>query len=158
LRGATVIATDLVQKRVDLSAQYSADIAVNNQNADVSEVIRSIQPEGADVVIDTSGNSRLFDYCRELIRYEGRICLQGYYPEPFQIDFHPTHEKRATVTFPCGREDPNSIVPLLNRHKVKIRPLITHRFPVKQAREAYDLILNQPEEAVGILIDWTSAQ
>jgi 2-desacetyl-2-hydroxyethyl bacteriochlorophyllide A dehydrogenase len=155
LRGATVIATDLVQKRVDLSGMYSADIAVNNQKEDVSAVIRSIQPDGADVVIDTTGNSRLFDYCRELIRYEGRICLQGYYPEPFQIDFHPTHEKRATVTFPCGREDPNTIVPLLNRHKMKIKPLITHRFPIKQAREAYDLILNRPEEAVGVIIDWT---
>ena len=118
-------------------------------------MIRSIQPEGADVVIDTSGNSGLFDYLRELIRYEGRICLQGYYPEPFHIDFHPTHEKRATVTFPCGREDPITIVPLLNRHRVKIRPLITHRFPIQHAREAYDLVLNQPDEAVGVLIDWT---
>jgi len=155
LRGATVIATDLVQKRVDLSAIYSANIAVNTQEVDVTEVIRSIQPEGADVVIDTSGNSRLFDYFRELIRYEGRICLQAYYPEPFQIDFHPTHEKRATVTFPCGREDPSTIVPLLNRHKVKIKPLITHRFPVKQAKEAYELVLNHPEEVVGIVLDWT---
>ena len=155
LRGATVIATDLIQKRVELSALHSANIAVNSHDGDVAEVIRSIQPEGADVVIDTSGNSRLFDYFRELIRYEGRICLQGYYPEPFQIDFHPTHEKRATVTFPCGREDPNTIVPLLNRHRVKIRPLITHRFRMKQAKEAYDLVLNHPEEAVGVLIDWT---
>jgi 2-desacetyl-2-hydroxyethyl bacteriochlorophyllide A dehydrogenase len=155
LRGATVIAADLIQKRVDLSASFSADIAINTREADAAEVIRSIQPEGADVVIDTSGNSRLFDYLRALIRYEGRICLQGYYPEPIQIDFHPTHEKRATVTFPCGREDPDTIVPLLNRHRVKIRPLITHRFPIQQAREAYDLILNRPDEAVGVLIDWT---
>jgi threonine dehydrogenase-like Zn-dependent dehydrogenase len=155
LRGATVIATDLIQKRVELSAIYSADIAVNSQEVDVAEVIRSIQPDGADVVIDTSGNSRLFDYCLGLIRTEGRICLQGYYPEPFQIDFHPTHEKRATVTFPCGREDPSSIVPLLNRHKVKIKPLITHRFPANRAKEAYELILNHPDEVVGIVIDWT---
>ena len=155
LRGATVVATDLVQKRVELSALYSADIALNSQESNVAEVIQSIQPDGADVVIDTSGNSRLFDYCLGLIRREGRICLQGYYPEPFQIDFHPTHEKRATVTFPCGREDPASIVPLLNRHKVKIKPLITHRFPVKQAKEAYDLVLNHPEEVLGIIIDWT---
>jgi L-iditol 2-dehydrogenase len=155
LRGATVIAADLVQKRVELSGLYSADIAVNSQKENLSEVIRSIQPVGADVVIDTTGDARLFDYCRELIRYEGRICLQGYYPEPIQIDFHPTHEKRATVTFPCGREDPNTIVPLLDRHKVKIKPLITHRCPIIQAREAYDLILKGPEEAVGVIIDWT---
>jgi 2-desacetyl-2-hydroxyethyl bacteriochlorophyllide A dehydrogenase len=155
LHGATVITTDLIQKRVELSALHSANIAVNSQDVDVAEVVRSVQPEGADVVIDTSGNSRLFDYCRDLIRYEGRICLQGYYPEPFQIDFHPTHEKRATVTFPCGREDPGTMAPLLNRHQLKIKPLITHRFPVNQAREAYDLMLNHPDEVVGILFDWS---
>ena len=154
LHGATVIAADIVQKRVDLSALHSADIAVNSRLVDLAQVIGQYQADGADVVIDTTGVSSLFAYLVSLIRKEGRICLQGYYPDPFHFEFHPTHEKRATVTFPCSREDPAVIVPLFERHKIRIQPLITHRFPYHKAREAYDLALNRPEEALGIVFDW----
>ncbi len=155
LRGANVITSDVVQMRVDLSALHSADIAINGKQDDLQEVIRRYQREGADVVVDTTGNSGMFGYWVELIRREGRICLQGYYPDPFHIEFHPTHEKRATVTFPCGREDWTVVAPLLNRHKVRLKPLITHRFPVQRAKEAYDLVLNRPEETLGIVFHWT---
>lgn len=154
LRGATVIAADVVQKRVDLARLHSADIAVNSRQADLAQVVCQYQAQGADVVIDTTGISSLFADWVSLIRREGRICLQGYYPDPFHIEFHPTHEKRATVCFPCGREDPATIVPLLERHKVRIKPLITHRFPYAKAKEAYDLVLNRPEEALGITFEW----
>jgi 2-desacetyl-2-hydroxyethyl bacteriochlorophyllide A dehydrogenase len=157
LRGATVISSDLMDKRVQLSGLHSADIAVNGRRENLRDVIRQIQPDGADVVIDTSGNSGLFDFLLGLIRREGRICLQGYYPDPFHIEFHPTHEQRATVIFPCGRDDPAALVPLFDRHKLRIKPLITHRFPIAQAKEAYDLIINKPDEALGIIFDWTSA-
>jgi len=154
LRGATVISADVVQKRVDLSGLHSADIAINSRQDDLAQVVRQYQAEGADVVIDTTGVSSLFDYWVSLIRREGRICLQGYYPDPFHFEFHPTHEKRATVTFPCSREDPATIVPLFERHKIRIKPLITHRFPYHRAKEAYDLVLNRPEEALGITFEW----
>ena len=155
LRGATVISSDLMEKRVQLSALYSADIAVDGRRDNLLEVIQQVQPDGADVVIDTSGNSGLFDFLLGLIRREGRICLQGYYPDPFHIEFHPTHEKRATVTFPCGRDDPAMLVPLFNRHQLRIKPLITHRFAIHEAQEAYDLIMHRPDEALGIIFDWT---
>lgn len=154
LRGATVITSDLIQKRVDMSALHSADLALNGQRDDLLETIQRFQPEGADVVIDTSGNASLFDFCRGLIRREGSICLQGYYPDLFRIEFHPTHLKRAKVAFPCGYEEPETVLPLLARRKVRINPLITHRFPVSRAREAYDLLLKQPDEVLGIVIDW----
>lgn len=155
LNGARVITCDVIQRRVDLSALHSADIAINGKTHDLAEVVRQHQPQGADVVIDTTGNSKMFDYLVELIRREGRICLQGYYPDPFQIEFHPTHEKRATVVFPCGREEFSVVAPLLNDRKVRLKPLITHRFPVRRASEAYDLVLNRPEEGLGIVFDWS---
>lgn len=154
LHGATVIAGDVVQSRVDLSALHSADIAINVCHTDLAEVTRQFQKDGADVVIDTTGNPRMFASWVDLIRREGRICLQGYYPDPFEIEFHPTHEKRATVVFPCGREPSEAIVPLFDRHKVRLKPLITHRFPIDRAREAYDLVLNRPEEGLGIVFEW----
>jgi threonine dehydrogenase-like Zn-dependent dehydrogenase len=101
-RGARVIAADQIRLRVEASAKYSADLAVDVSEQSLEEVVRAEAPDGADVVVDTTGNNRMFETCLAVVRREGRICLQGYYPDPIAIDFHPPHLKRPTVTFPCG--------------------------------------------------------
>jgi 2-desacetyl-2-hydroxyethyl bacteriochlorophyllide A dehydrogenase len=157
--GARVITSDLIAARVELSAQYSADRAVNAGREDLASVIREEAPEGADVVIDTTGSSDIFPLCRQLMRDEGRIALQGYYPDPICIDFHPTHLKHATVTFPCGWDvaDDEALAVDLGSGAVTIAPLITHRFGFRQAADAYELILEHPEESLGVVLSWADA-
>ena len=40
---------------------------------------------------------------------------------------------------------------------VTIAPLITHRFAARDAAEAYHLILEHPEQSLGVVLDWTQA-
>src|SRR5439155_19670223 len=61
LRGATVISSDLMEKRVQLSALYSADIAIDGRSDNLLEIIHQVQPDVADVVSDNSVNSRFID-------------------------------------------------------------------------------------------------
>jgi threonine dehydrogenase-like Zn-dependent dehydrogenase len=114
-------------------------------------------PQGADVVIETTGNNRMFAICRELIRPEGRICLQGYYPDPILVDFHPTHLKRPTVTFPCGWDaaEDSEIATDLGTGHLTLAPLITHRFDYRNAPSAYRLIVEHPEEILGLVFRWS---
>ncbi len=158
-RGARVITADLISLRVDASVRYSADRAVDVSAEDLAGVVREEAPKGADVVIDTTGNSGMFETCRELIRPEGRICLQGYYPDPIEIDFHPTHLKRPTVTFPCGwdEEDDPRIAADLAAERLTIAPLITHRVPYEDAPSAYRLVVEHPEEILGMVFRWSEA-
>jgi len=107
-------------------------------------------------VIDTTGNTQVVRQCIDLVRREGRVCLQGYYPDPIMIDFHPTHLKRVTVSFPCGwdnEEDTHLSEHLASGH-IQITPLITHRVPYHQAAQAYKLILEHPEQSLGVVLDW----
>lgn len=154
--GARVITSDLVAARVELSAKYSADRAVDGSKEDLAAVVHAEAPKGADVVIDTTGNSQIFPLCRELMRDRGRIALQGYYPDPVCIDFHPTHQKHTTVTFPCGWEtsDDEALAADLGSGEVAIAPLITHRFAARDAADAYKLILERPEESLGVVLSW----
>jgi len=155
-RGAYVVTADLAEKRVNLSAQYSADRAVDASNEDLEEVVREKRPNGADIVIDTTGNVKLFDQCLSLIRNEGRICLQGYYPDPVVIDFHRAHLKRATVFFPCAwdREKNQELANDISDHKFAIASLITHRFPYQDAPEAFRLVTESPEQSLGMVLNW----
>jgi 2-desacetyl-2-hydroxyethyl bacteriochlorophyllide A dehydrogenase len=157
--GARVIATDLIAARCELAAKHSADRVVDGTTGSLEEVVREEKPEGADVVIDTTGISSMYDRCRDLIRHEGKIMMQGYYADPIQIEFHPTHLTRATVTFPCGWDDEfnDELADDMATGKIAINPLITHRIPYADAAEAYEMVLEHPEQSLGMVLDWTGA-
>lgn len=157
--GARVIAADLIPARVEAAAQHSADRAVNASVESLEEVLRAERPEGADVVIDTTGDHRMFDTCLGLIRREGRIAMQGYYPEPISIDFHPTHLQRPLVSFPCGWDDEynDDLAADMAAGRIAIAPLITHRISFHDVQEAYDLVVEHPEQSLGMVLDWSGA-
>jgi 2-desacetyl-2-hydroxyethyl bacteriochlorophyllide A dehydrogenase len=157
--GARVLGTDLIPSRVEAAAKHSTDRAVDPIVESLPEVLRSENADGADVVIDTTGDHRLFDYCLKLVRYEGRITMQGYYPDPISIDFHPTHLKRPQVIFPCGWDDEfnDDLAADLASGSLAIDPLITHRIPFRDAQEAYDLVVEHPERSLGMVLDWSGA-
>lgn len=156
-RGARVIAADVIPARVEAAAAHSADRVVHASREDLAEVVHEERPDGADVVIDTTGIGGMLETCVELVRREGRICLQGYYPDPIRVEFHPTHLKRATVTFPCwvDREDDAELAADLAAGGVVIQPLITHRIPYTDAVEAFELVVNHPERSLGMVLQWS---
>jgi bacteriochlorophyllide a dehydrogenase len=157
--GARVVATDRIPLRVELAAKHSADRVVDANSERLEDVVREEAPSGADVVIDTTGDSRMFDRCLGLIRGEGRITMQGYYPDPISIDFHPTHMRRPTVTFPCGWDDEfnGELAEDMATGRIAIEPLITHRIPFRDAAEAYELVVEHPERSLGMVLDWSGA-
>ena len=161
---ARVIATDLIADRCELAARYSADRVVdgssqNGSGGSLEDAVREERPDGADVVIDTTGISGMYERCRDLIRREGKIMMQGYYPDPISIEFHPTHLTRASVTFPCGWDDEENdeIADEMRTGMLRIDPLITHRIPFREAPDAYELVVEHPEASLGMVFDWTGA-
>jgi 2-desacetyl-2-hydroxyethyl bacteriochlorophyllide A dehydrogenase len=157
--GARVIATDLIPLRVQAASKHSADRVVDASSESLEDVVRQETSDGADVVVDTTGDHRIFGRCLGLIHREGRIAMQGYYPDPIEIDFHPTHIQRPTVIFPCGWDDERNgeLAEDMATGRIAIEPLITHRIPFREARSAYDLVLEHPAESIAMVFDWADA-
>jgi threonine dehydrogenase-like Zn-dependent dehydrogenase len=42
----------------------------------------------------------------------------------------------------------------IQRGEIRIAPLITHRFPFREAKTAFDLLWERPGEALGVLLEW----
>ncbi|MCL4370704.1 MAG: zinc-binding dehydrogenase [Chloroflexi bacterium] len=183
LKGARVIATDLLPMRREISARWSADRVVDPQRESLAEVVRAERASlgnpigygpggrcvseyewmrwdgvdgGADVVIDTAGSARLVMGWFDLLRRQGRLCLQAYFADPLMLDFHQIHLKRATVQFPGGfdLEGYGEVVEQLRQGRLQLRPLITHRLSARKAGEAFQLILDHPDEILGMVLDW----
>jgi 2-desacetyl-2-hydroxyethyl bacteriochlorophyllide A dehydrogenase len=157
--GARVVGTDLIPARVELARAHSVDLAVDGAAGNLEEAVRSEAPGGADVVIDTTGVPAMVDRCRDLIRREGTVSLQGYYPDPLVFDFHATHLKRARVVFPCGWDDQfnGELADDMAAGRISIEPLITHRIPFRDAADAYRLAVEHPEASLGMVLDWADA-
>lgn len=182
-RGSRVIAADILEDRVALAGRWSADVAVNTAVHSLPDVVgrerlawgdpRGYGPQGpaasaydarrwreadggADAVIDAVGNSALVAQWIGLLRREGRLCLQGYFPDPLVLDYHALHLRRATVVFPGGfdLDDYGDALSLLREGRLHIAPLITHRLPATQAAEGFRLLLAEPGRVLGMVLDW----
>lgn len=156
MRGATVVASDLSARRLELSAQNSADIVVNVKNEDLGAVVRAIKPEGADVVIETTGRSDAFAPCIEMLRPLGQLLLQAWYPRPISFDFDRTHGKRPTIAVTCGHDGIGiaSCLDLLSRRKLRLRELTTHLLPFHEAPSLYPKLLEGEADILGVAFDW----
>lgn len=157
-RGARkVITSDFFDKRVELSGKYSADIAVNSKKTDLLELVKKEDPKGADVVIESVGIGKNISEAAKLVkRFTGKLMLLGTYWGMTPVNWREIHGPRITIytTDYYFREEQLAALKLLKEKKLKIKPLITHEFNYKEAPKIYEMMLNDPSEMLGVVIDW----
>jgi len=154
LRGATVVAADIAPLRLELSLKYSADIVVDSRSQNLAEVVRSVKPAGADVVIETTGRANMFAPAIDLLRWEGQVLLQGWYPDPITFDFNVTHGKKPRIAVTCGQDDADLPMELMSKNKLRFRELVTHVVSPADAPEIYSRLSNGDPDILGVVFDW----
>ena len=155
--GARVVAADISERRLELAAKVSADWVVNPQENDLKSAVREIQPEGADLVVEASGNKSQIPIAIDLVRPLGRVLLQGWYPCEVSFDFHRAHGRRPTIAVTCGMDaDSNRrAVQWILECRLDLKPLLTHTFRPEQAAEAYEMMRMRPGAFLGVAFDWS---
>lgn len=159
LRGATVVVADISTPRLELSRQNGADAIINVNEQNLGEAVRSIKPKGADIIIETTGRAEQFAPCINLLREQGQLLLQGWYPQPISFDFHQTHGKRPTIAITCGF-DSNEVaqcLTLMSQNKLRFSELVTHRLPISEAPEIYRKMTNNAPDVLGVVFDWNQS-
>ena len=154
VKGAKVIAVEVLPERLALAARYSADIALNPTLDDVAARVKAEKPDGADVVIDTSANAKAVNASFEWARRDARYCLQGYYPGLTSLDLFTPHVKQLTFYNPTDCEGIDTMLQFMAEGKVNVSSLITHTFPAENAPQAFDIAMNRPQEAMAMVLKW----
>ena len=140
--GARVIAVDVIEERLALSAELGADVVIDASKDDAESIIRELTDgEGADATLDATGIPDVRINAVDSARYWGRVCFVGEgNTTTFDISAQIIH-KQLTIygswTFSLAglAEAANFVV---NRN-VPLNKLITHRYNLDQADEAYKL-------------------
>lgn len=161
MRGAYVVVCDVSPQRLELSARYCADRAIDTAQVEPWDQLRDDFPEGFDVVIESTGVGALVDPAMRCLSVGGRFVFEGYYPGTVSFTYDLAHRKEATAIFPFFIGDPEhrlSVLRQISSGRLDLRPLITHDIGWRESADVYrELFGPRRDELGGILIDWTDA-
>ncbi len=125
--------------------------------------------EGADLAVELSGNPAALDAAIEATGYDGRVLVGSWYGKKrVRLDLgRRFHRSRISIE----STQVSTIDPGLRGRWSKPRrlalaweflegfdadSLLTHRFPVEEAPEAYRLLAERPDEAIGAVLTYDS--
>lgn len=145
--GGRVIGVEPVAERRALSAQLGADEVINPSGTDVIAAVRDLTDgRGADMAFETSGSSAGRRTAVECLRLRGRAVFVGLGPS--NVDGDPfdsfagrivTQELTLMGSYVMPIRMYPDMVNLIVRHGIALDKMVTHRFSINDAPEAFRL-------------------
>lgn len=155
-RGARVLLAGKHGYRLEQFACGAGDRRVNITKEDPVAVARAWARDGIQVVVDTVGSVEATVAFYPLMQRGGHIVSAGFHGCRGLIDIQPLRNRELTLHAPSGwmQTRMDATMQLVAEGVLQTTPLITHRFPIQQAAQAYDLILNRRAPYLGVILDW----
>lgn len=157
-----LVTVDRHARRRAVSEALGADAAVDSTAAAAEHL-----GDGTDVTVEVSGNPDALEAAIDLTGYAGQVVVGSWYgSKTARLElggrFHRSHVRvrssQVSRVDPdhAGRWDKDRRLGMVRRRLAGIDTdrLITHEFPVERAGEAYDLLDETPEEAIGVLLTY----
>ena len=143
-------------ERLALYAKRPGDRTVNITAGDPVAAARAWAPEGVQAVIDTVGSVPSIEALIGTLRRFGHIVSAGFHGLRGLIDIQKLRDRELTLHAPAGwtKERMDATLALVASGVLQTTHLITHRFPVDRAAEAFELILSRRERVLGVILDW----
>jgi L-iditol 2-dehydrogenase len=143
--GATkVIGIQRSKLRMEIAKEYGADLYLASEEVDIVEACREATGgEGPDIVITTCGSVEAHEQAIAMVAHRGYVNLFGGLPKserPMQVLSNTIHYKECFVTgsHGCVPRHHELAVKLLENGSVRVKPLITHHFPLSEIDKAFE--------------------
>jgi threonine 3-dehydrogenase len=138
-----VFATDLIPERLEIARRMGAHEALDARD-DVPGRLRALTDgDGVDVVLEMSGSAAALNQGLAALTNGGRISLLGTHAHPATLDLsEQVIFKGARVYGITGRRmfETWYRTTALLEEGLDITPIITHRLPLADFRQAFDLV------------------
>lgn len=127
---------------------------VDGTHTSIEEVLRSC--EAVTAVVDTVGAMSTVEQIVPFMERDSHWVSAGFLGTTGVVDIQKLRLKEMTLHSPSGWTRPRMDETLKGIHEGWLRTegLITHRFPVEQARTAWETIMRHKQECLGVILDW----
>jgi threonine dehydrogenase-like Zn-dependent dehydrogenase len=159
LMGATrIIAVEAAPARQTMARAMGADEIVDFSACDpVAEIMRLTDGRGVDVAIEALGRQSTFEAALRVLRPGGTLSSLGVYSSDLRIPLDAFaaglgDNTIRTTLCPGGKERMRRLMDVIASGRVDTRPLVTHRFSLRDIEAAYDLFANGRDGVLKVAI------
>ena len=143
-----IIGVDIYDSKLEMAKQFGATDCFNSLTISNLEkaIYEAVNPLGADVVIDTTGNTKVIELAYKLTHPDGKTILVGVPKKDDNISIYslPLHFNKVLKGSHGGSAKPHIDIPryirLYNAKKIHLDGLITHEFNLDQINQAIELM------------------
>ena len=153
--GARVIASEPAEYRRSLAREYGVDVAIDPMSEDALERVMDLTDgRGPDVALDFTGYTEPQMLCVDSVRVGGRVGFiglkydetpDGPVPRPTPVTVAGHLLPKELTLIGSWSVAPHEMLELyeLVQKGLPVEKLITHRFSIDDAQEAYETAFNQ---------------
>jgi L-iditol 2-dehydrogenase len=123
------------------------------ENSQLGEIRAATQGRGVDVAFEAAGTQDAVDDAFAAVTPGGKIVLAGI-PDDDKTSFSASTARRKGLTIKLVRRMKHTYpraIELVAQGLVDLRSIVTHRFPLEQAREAFRVA--ERREGLKIIIE-----
>lgn len=138
-----VYATDINEDRLELARQMGADLALDAHDDVVGQLRSATDGNGVDIVLEMSGSAAALHQGLAAITNGGRVSLLGTHTVPATLDLsQEIIFKGVRIYGITGRRlwDTWYRTTALLEEGLDITPIISHRLPLADYAQAFDLV------------------
>ena len=152
-RGAEVV---MVGRHEDRMAHFSSGEALLENGGNWVEAVKERFPNGLQVGVDTVGSLGVMGQLESAMKRFGHLVSAGFYGTDDCMALQPPRYKELSIDLVSGAtpERLEKTMELVARGVLNTLSLITHRFPVAEAAEAWDLVESKKESVLGVVLEW----
>ncbi|NBD12271.1 MULTISPECIES: alcohol dehydrogenase catalytic domain-containing protein [Corallococcus] len=158
LMGASlVIGVDGDESRLAMARKLGVDVALDFRNQDVVAEVKRLTGGGVDVAIEALGTQQTFESALRSLNPGGTLSSLGVYSGKLQLPYDAFaaglgDHRIVTTLCPGGKERMRRLMEVVRTKRVDLTPLFTHRFALKDIREAYALFSQRKDGVLKVAI------
>ena len=153
----TLVAYGVRREELDFAIRLGADAAVHVTEEDPVAATHRLASGGLDLVIETAGAVDAVDLATQLVRPGGRVVLLGIAGEGKVIELPADRIMFGDmdVIGSCSYSTSawSHVMRVLEQGLVELDPIVTHRFPAEQFRDAFELMDNRNGVVAKVLLE-----
>ena len=154
LRGATVIAADIDDEKLQLAREMGASYTLNTKTDDVnSRLLEMTSGLGPDVVIEAVGSTPTYQMAVDVVAFTGRVVCIGYAKSEvsFQTKYFVQKELDIRGSRNALPQDFRAVIHYMERRTCPVDRLISSEVTPEEAQKAMDEWAAAPGKVFRIL-------
>lgn len=149
-----VYMTDLLDERLSLAQKLGATWTGKANCDDVAGAMLAARSAGFDCVFECAGEQETLDQAAVLLRPAGRLVMVGI-PRENRVSFDINMLRRKELVLRNVRRQNRCVqaaIDAIAGGLIDIAPLVTHRFGLDHAREAFELVSDYRDGVVKAMV------